>query len=154
MRPSRPVTPSCISSCRNPSQFHPCGRRVLFSRIRIMAQEFKLLQQPAAAGKAISEATFQVLQDYFRTAGNTAAATRAAQAVASRVPKDEDDAVEGFLWTFWADVTEVAKQIPHDDPAQDKLVAVVRELRLLPDAGVKVGNVRRAPAPSSIRTEN
>lgn len=109
-----------------------------------MAQEFFQLQQqqqqPAGGGKAISEDTFHILQDYFRTAGNTAAAARAARAVASRVPKDEDDAVEGFLWTFWGDVTEVAKQIPHDDPAQDKLVAVVRELKLLPDTGVKVWN--------------
>lgn len=113
-----------------------------------MAQEFELQQQPVAGGKAISEDTFQILRDYFGTAGNTAAAARAARAVASRVPKDTDDAVEGFLWTFWGDVTEAAKQIPHDDPAQDKLVAIVRELRLLPDTGVRVWNVRRALPPS------
>ena len=113
-----------------------------------MAQEFQLQLQPPAGGKAISEDTFQILQDYFRTAGTAAAAAQAARAVASRVPKDEGDAVEGFLWSLWRDVTEVAKQIPHDDPAQDKLVAVVRELRLLPDTGVRVWNVRRALPPS------
>lgn len=49
---------------------------------------------------------------------------------------------EKFFWGFWSDVFNVAEQIPHDNPAQDKLAVFVRELTLAPETGDKVWEAR------------
>lgn len=48
---------------------------------------------------------------------------------------------EKFFWGFWNDVFSVAEQIPHDNPAQDKLAVFVRELTLTPETGDTVWEV-------------
>ncbi|KAI1438561.1 hypothetical protein GGR50DRAFT_691095 [Xylaria sp. CBS 124048] len=49
---------------------------------------------------------------------------------------------EAFFWGFWNNIFDVAQQIPHDNPAQDKLVTFLRELTLVPDTGNTVWEVR------------
>ncbi|RYC64907.1 hypothetical protein CHU98_g1307 [Xylaria longipes] len=49
---------------------------------------------------------------------------------------------EEFFWGFWNDIFDIAQQIPHSNPAQDKIVAFVRELTLVPETGDKVWEAR------------
>ncbi len=38
----------------------------------------------------------------------------------------------GFLWWFWQLIHDLSRQIPHDSLEQDRLVAIIKELRDLP----------------------
>ncbi|KAI0457288.1 hypothetical protein F5B21DRAFT_102405 [Xylaria acuta] len=49
---------------------------------------------------------------------------------------------EDFFWGFWDDIIDIAEQIPHSHPSQDKVVAFVRELALAPETGDKVWEAR------------
>ncbi|KAF2967114.1 hypothetical protein GQX73_g6444 [Xylaria multiplex] len=54
----------------------------------------------------------------------------------------ESASSEEYFWAFWGDVFSIAEQIPHDNPAQDKLAAFIRELTLVPETGNKVWETR------------
>ncbi|KAJ8120313.1 hypothetical protein ONZ43_g2950 [Nemania bipapillata] len=45
---------------------------------------------------------------------------------------------EPFFWLFWYNIFSIAEQIPYGNPAQDRLVAFVRELTLVPETADKV----------------
>ncbi|KAI0593181.1 hypothetical protein F4775DRAFT_579296 [Biscogniauxia sp. FL1348] len=77
---------------------------------------------------------FGILGAYLQPCSRTSAFSAAsAFAALPRTTLDEE-----FLWGLWKDVIRVAEQLPHDHPAQDKLVLFLRELTLLPDTGVLV----------------
>ena len=48
------------------------------------------------------------------------------------------DHIEGFLWATWETFIETASQIPHDDPALQKLVEIIQELTKLPPVAIKL----------------
>ncbi|KAI0908561.1 hypothetical protein F4823DRAFT_640073 [Ustulina deusta] len=80
---------------------------------------------------------FGILNEHIQLQSATSvsqAATSFAQSV--KTPNEE------FFWGFWGNIFSVAEQIPHSNPAQDKLVAFVRELALVPETGDKVWEAR------------
>ncbi|KAJ3570320.1 hypothetical protein NPX13_g5767 [Xylaria arbuscula] len=79
---------------------------------------------------------FGTLNGYIQPASTTSA-SQAASSFAQGVRTYN----EGFFWGFWRSVFDVAEQIPHDNPAQDKLAVFVRELTLVPETGDKVWEV-------------
>lgn len=79
---------------------------------------------------------FGVLNQYIQPES----ATPAAQ-VAASFAQGVETPNEAFFWGFWNDVFSVAEQIPHSHPAQDRLVAFVRELALVPETAEKVWEV-------------
>lgn len=70
---------------------------------------------PADAAKALNELSRPVLD-------------------ASNAENEEEAA--GFLWWFWQLIHDLSRQIPHDRPEQDRLVAIIKELRELPSKTV------------------
>ncbi|KAI1488745.1 hypothetical protein F5X96DRAFT_58314 [Biscogniauxia mediterranea] len=81
---------------------------------------------------------FGILNAYLQQPSSTTSAAADAAAAFAALPRTLD---EEFLWGLWKDVIRVAEQLPHDHPAQDRLVLFVRELTLLPDTGVLVWDV-------------
>lgn len=84
------------------------------------------------------EDVFGLLNEYIQP-GSATPASRAALSFAQGVQSTPLD--EAFFWGFWDAVFDVAAQIPHDHPAQDRLVAFARELALVPETGDKVWEV-------------
>ncbi|KAI2611287.1 uncharacterized protein GGS25DRAFT_189235 [Hypoxylon fragiforme] len=99
------------------------------------------LQQKTPEGKTlISEPVFNIFQAHLQPANNLSA-SQAALSLANLAPKPNDGEKtlsDGFFFELWNSVIGVAEQIPHDHPAQDQLVKVMRELTLLPDTGLTV----------------
>ncbi|KAI1118073.1 hypothetical protein F5Y14DRAFT_296528 [Nemania sp. NC0429] len=89
----------------------------------------QIREDPARGG------LFGLLNEYIQP-GSTTPASRAALSFAQGLVGGEGVHVdEAFLWRFWDDVFDVAAQIPHDHPAQDRLAAFARELALVPETG-------------------
>ncbi|KAI0202601.1 hypothetical protein F4808DRAFT_458772 [Astrocystis sublimbata] len=65
---------------------------------------------------------------------STASASQSVTSFTQSVKKPDED----YLWKFWEGVFDVVQQIPHSDPAQDKLVAFLRELTLTPETGDRI----------------
>lgn len=112
------------------------------------------LQQKTPEGKTlISEPVFNIFQAHLQPANNLSA-SQAALSLANLAPKPNDGEKtlsDGFFFELWNSVIGVAEQIPHDHPAQDSLVKVMRELTLLPDTGLTVWDVS-FPPPFSIQS--
>lgn len=53
----------------------------------------------------------------------------------------EDRILSGYLLHVWTMFVELGKRIPHDDPAQDKLVELLKELVHLPPMEVRTWEV-------------
>ncbi|KAI1274440.1 hypothetical protein F5Y07DRAFT_213973 [Xylaria sp. FL0933] len=80
---------------------------------------------------------FGLLNEYIQPESATSvseAATSFTQSV--KTPNEE------FFWGFWDNIFNIAQQIPHSNPAQDKLALFVRELTLVPETGDKVWEAR------------
>ncbi|KAI0518323.1 hypothetical protein F5B22DRAFT_645087 [Xylaria bambusicola] len=80
---------------------------------------------------------FGILNEFIQPESATSAsqaATSFAQGV--KTPNEE------FFWGFWDSIFSTAEQIPHGNPAQDKLAVFVRELTLVPETGDKVWEAR------------
>lgn len=107
-----------------------------------MVQNLNLKQKGPGGKEFVSDGFFKIMDGYLQPSTATSAAD-AARAASELAPKSEEG-MEDFLWTFWRDFIGVAEQIPYDHPAQDQLARVVRELSLLPDAGIKVWDVSRS----------
>ncbi|RYP80046.1 hypothetical protein DL770_006405 [Monosporascus sp. CRB-9-2] len=103
------------------------------------------LKQTDAQGKArISANVFNIFNDYI-VPESSATAAQAAVAVSKLVPEPADGSNtlgDEFFFSLWNDIINIAVQIPHDHPAMDKLVKVMRELTLLPDTGLRVWDSR------------
>ncbi|KAJ2988687.1 hypothetical protein NUW58_g3846 [Xylaria curta] len=80
---------------------------------------------------------FGVLNEYIQPETATSASQAATSFTQTVKSPDEE-----FFWGFWDNIFDIAGQIPHDNPAQDKLVAFVRELTLVPETGDKVWDAR------------
>ncbi|TGJ78853.1 hypothetical protein E0Z10_g9911 [Xylaria hypoxylon] len=80
---------------------------------------------------------FGILNEYIQPESTTSAGQATFAFVESVKVADEK-----FFWAFWDDIFNVAEQIPHDNAAQDKLAAFIRELRLGPETGEKVWDAR------------
>ena len=52
---------------------------------------------------------------------------------------ESKDKAGGFLWWFWDLIHDLARQVPHDSPEQDRLVAIIKELRDLPSKTIPLG---------------
>jgi len=79
---------------------------------------------------------FGVLNKYIQP-DSAISASQAASTFSQSVKAQGED----FFWKFWKDVFSVAQQIPHDNPALDKLTLFVRELTLVPETDDKVWEV-------------
>jgi hypothetical protein len=81
---------------------------------------------------------FGILNEFIQPESSTSASQAAISFTKTvKPPQDED-----FFWNFWKEqMFNVAEQIPHDSPAQDKLVLFLRELMLVPETGDKVWEV-------------
>lgn len=53
----------------------------------------------------------------------------------------EDRILSGYLLHVWTMFIELGKRIPHDDPAQEKLVELLKELVHLPPMEVRTWEV-------------
>ncbi|KAI1753022.1 hypothetical protein F4782DRAFT_529747 [Xylaria castorea] len=80
---------------------------------------------------------FGILNDQLQP-GTTVPLSQSATSFTQSVKKTDED----FFWGFWSAIFDIAQQIPYDNPAQDKLVAFVRELTLVPETGDKVWEAR------------
>jgi hypothetical protein len=80
---------------------------------------------------------FGVLNKYIQP-GSAISASQAASTFSQSVKAQDEE----FFWKFWEDVFSVAEQIPHDNPALDKLTLFIRELTLVPETGDMVWGVR------------
>ncbi|KAI1337629.1 hypothetical protein F5Y15DRAFT_417772 [Xylariaceae sp. FL0016] len=100
-----------------------------------MASQITLKQAKVGAD---SDSIFSILNEYI----SPTSSTTAPKAVAAFTGRDDRTYDEAFMWEFWKNIISVAEQLPHDHPAQDKVVAFVRELTLVPDTGVKVWDQR------------
>lgn len=114
------------------------------------------LQQKYQDGEAlIQENVFDIFNDYLRP-GSSVSAAQTATAISQLAPKPSEgettlDVDDGFFFGLWESVIGVAEQIPHDHPAQDKLVRAVRELSLLPKSGTTAWEVSRTRSNSISR---
>ncbi|KAI3327704.1 hypothetical protein HD806DRAFT_331479 [Xylariaceae sp. AK1471] len=76
---------------------------------------------------------FGIMNEYIQPESSTSASQAASSFSQSVKPQDE-----GFFWNFWNQIFDAAEQVPHDNPAQDKLALFIRELKLVPETGDKV----------------
>lgn len=98
------------------------------------------LQQKTCRGKDIGNGMFRIVQGYLELSDSGSAA-EAARDIAWLASEKESHELEGFLWSVWGDLISIVEQIPFDNPAQDKLVRLLRELTLLPDKGIRILDV-------------
>ncbi|KAH8881855.1 hypothetical protein GQ53DRAFT_754016 [Thozetella sp. PMI_491] len=54
--------------------------------------------------------------------------------------KDSQKSGESFLWWFWDLYHDLARQVPHDSPEQEKFVAVIKSLHDLPSEVIELDN--------------
>ena len=52
---------------------------------------------------------------------------------------EEVEEATSFLLEFWSTIGELARQIPHDHPSQDKMMDILKELQALPVVEVSEG---------------
>ncbi|KAI1381671.1 hypothetical protein F4677DRAFT_403884 [Hypoxylon crocopeplum] len=98
----------------------------------------------AKGDELIDQAVLKIFGDYLdlRSPMSAAQAAIAISRLAPQPSGDEKILGDEFFFKLWRTIIDVAEQLPHDDPAQDKVVMVMRELTLLPDTGITVWNSR------------
>lgn len=83
----------------------------------------------------------QTLTEYLQP-NSTTRTEAAAKSIDTLSPLKQEDgepsSTEDFVWGFWDDIDQIARQIPHNHAAQDKLVDVIRELKALPPTTITV----------------
>ncbi|KAI0428984.1 hypothetical protein F5Y09DRAFT_311430 [Xylaria sp. FL1042] len=80
---------------------------------------------------------FGLLNEYIQPDSATSVSQVAATFAQSvKTPNEE------FFWGFWDNIFNIAQQIPHGNPAQDRLALFVRELTLVPETGDEVWDAR------------
>ncbi|KAI0129047.1 hypothetical protein BJ170DRAFT_623816 [Xylariales sp. AK1849] len=126
------------SNCPRHSKSHS---RCTEAHTKSMTQDIALQQKSRGEKEHISEGLFKIFDNYLKFS-STKTAVEVARYVAELAPEHEGEELEGFLWSVWGDLIQIAKQIPHDHPAQEKLVKVLRELVLLPETGIKTWDLR------------
>ncbi|RLL96285.1 hypothetical protein CFD26_106374 [Aspergillus turcosus] len=83
---------------------------------------------------------FDILNDYLQPSSTTPP-SEAARAIHALTPTQEENSdLEDFLWSTWGTIIQIAKQIPHDHPSQDRLVDLIHALAELPPTTVSIWN--------------
>lgn len=96
----------------------------------------------------VEEKLFDILNEYLQPSSTTTPAV-AAQGIDALTPMKRPDPGDGkkkespesFLWEIWGMFIEIAKQIPHEHPSQDRLVKVIIALRELPPTSLEIWTV-------------
>ena len=96
----------------------------------------------------VEQELFDILNECLQPSSTTTP-TAAAQGIDALTPMKRPDpgggkkkeSLESFLWEIWGMFIEIAKQIPHDHPSQDRLVKVIIALRELPPTSVEIWTV-------------
>ncbi|KAJ6188457.1 Protein of unknown function DUF3632 [Penicillium mononematosum] len=89
----------------------------------------------------IEQKYFTILHDCLQPTSEISAA-EAAAAINELTPMNREakgenaEHPESWCLEFWGTINEIVKQIPHDHPSQDKMVEIMKELKVLP--GVEV----------------
>ncbi|EAW12875.1 DUF3632 domain-containing protein [Aspergillus clavatus NRRL 1] len=94
-----------------------------------------LTLQSLANPDTTEQRVFDILNDHLR---NSTPASETATAINAWTPTEDAEAIESFLWSVWAVFIHIAKQIPHDDAAQDQLVEVITALTALPPRTIQI----------------
>ncbi|XXG96908.1 hypothetical protein Hte_003199 [Hypoxylon texense] len=107
-----------------------------------MTDGIELQQRGYDGDVLIQEDVFDILNAYLQP-GSSVSAAQTAAAISRLAPEPSEgqpmiEVDDGFFFGLWENLIWVAEQIPHDHPAQDKLVRAVRELTLLPKPGTTV----------------
>ena len=91
----------------------------------------------------IEEKYFAIINDCLQP-GSQLSAAEAAAGINKLTPMsreaDGEEAEEptSFLLEFWGTISRITRQIPHDHPAQDKMIEILKELQALPVVEVPV----------------
>lgn len=95
----------------------------------------------------IAQKVFDILNDYLQPSNSTAPVD-AARGIDNLTPMKRDlgdgeakEGAEAFLWEIWEIFITIARQIPHDHPSQDRLVALIQALTTLPPTTVRIWQV-------------
>lgn len=85
---------------------------------------------------------FQLLQEYLQPSITTPPAAVADEInnIATALQTEKSD-IEQFLWETWKTFIGLAKQVPHDHPSVDRLVAVVGALTELAPTTIQIWGV-------------
>ena len=101
------------------------------------------MSEPALQLKSIDEddLCFPILREALQPNSSRSPA-EAACLINALSPTHEEPhdggSIDGFLWATWEAFIETASQIPHDQPALQKLVELIQELTKLPSVVVKL----------------
>ncbi|KAL8291085.1 hypothetical protein RB597_005556 [Gaeumannomyces tritici] len=92
---------------------------------------------PAFAAKVV-----EILNSALASASSPTSPAEAATALDGLCSKDyaEQGTAGSFLWWFWDLVHDLARQLPHDSPQQDRLAALIKALHDLTPKTVKLGD--------------
>lgn len=95
----------------------------------------------------VDEKTFDLLNEYLQPDSAISAST-AARIMDALTPAKREAAgaknvehPESFLFETWETFIEIAKQIPHDHPSQDRLIQLLAELTKLSPTEVEIWGV-------------
>ncbi|KAJ5345740.1 Protein of unknown function DUF3632 [Penicillium brevicompactum] len=86
---------------------------------------------------------FAIINDFLQP-GSHLSAAEAAAGINELTPMNREAKGEkaeepiSFLLEFWGTISKLARQIPHDHPAQDKMIEILKELQALPVVKVPI----------------
>lgn len=91
----------------------------------------------------IEQKYFTILNDCLQPDSQVSAAEAAARIneltpMNRKTNGEEVEELTIFLLEFWGTIGEIARQTPHDHPAQDKMIEILKELQALPVVEVPV----------------
>ncbi|KAJ5740908.1 hypothetical protein N7493_000780 [Penicillium malachiteum] len=99
----------------------------------------------------IEQKNFDIVTDFLQPDSQMTVAKAAFQINELTPMKQEARGEEGeieepqsYLREMWAFLSIICKQIPHEHPSQDKLVSLIRELKLLPSEEFTIGRTGKA----------
>lgn len=97
----------------------------------------------------VEKMNFETLVEYLQPSSTTSP-TAAAQSIDNLTPMKRTfigtsfgnkEEPEGHMWEIWGLFIAISKQVPHDHPSMDRLVALVYALAELPPTTVKIWTV-------------
>lgn len=97
----------------------------------------------------VEKMNFETLVEYLQPSSTTSP-TAAAQSIDNLTPMKrtfigtsfgKKEEPEGHMWEIWGLFIAISKQVPHDHPSMDRLVALVYALAELPPTTVKIWTV-------------
>lgn len=105
------------------------------------ALKFALRGLSSADGVSPRQTYVRLLSDFLQP-NSAAKPDEVAATIDQQNPLKRGDgdasSTEDFVWGFWDDIDQIARQIPHEHPSQDKLVDVISALKTLPPTTINV----------------